>query len=97
LGGRDLKLQAFYEVQRSSTALGLVAEGVAAAVVPRLAMQKGTYPRLRVIALDDPVVSRTLVLVSRKTAHLSPAAQALYDMISAGRVRPSTPSAARHT
>lgn len=76
-----LRLQAFYEVQRSSTALGLVAEGVAAAVVPRLAMQKGNYPRLRVIALRDPVVSRTLVLVSRKTAQLSPAAQALYDMI----------------
>lgn len=96
LGGRDLELQSFYEVQRSSTALGLVAEGVAAAVVPRLAMQKGIYPRLRVIALGDPVVSRTLVLVSRKTAHLSPAAQALYDMISAGRLRSSTPSPARH-
>ncbi len=81
LGTLSLKLQAFYEVQRSSTALGLVAEGVAAAVVPRLALQKGTYPRLRVIALTDPVVSRTLVLVSRKTAQLSPAAQALYDMI----------------
>lgn len=81
LGTRSLKLQAFYEVQRSSTALGLVAEGVAAAVVPRLALQKGTYPRLHVIALRDPIVSRTLVLVSRKTAQLSPAAQALYDMI----------------
>ena len=78
-----LKLQAFYEVQRSSTALGMVTEGVAAAVVPRLAMQKETYPRLRVIALVEPVVSRTLVLVSRKTAQLSPAAQALYDMIRA--------------
>jgi DNA-binding transcriptional LysR family regulator len=81
LGTLSLKLQAFYEVQRSSTALGLAAEGVAAAVVPRLALQQGTYPRLRVIALTDPVVSRTLVLVSRKTVQLSPAAQALYDMI----------------
>jgi DNA-binding transcriptional LysR family regulator len=83
-----LKLQAFYEVQRSSTALGLVAEGVAAAVVPHLAMQKGNYPRLRVIALRDPVVSRMLVLVSRKTAQLSPAAQALYDMIGVARTTP---------
>ncbi len=81
LGALNLKLQAFYEVQRSSTALGLAAEGVAAAIVPRLALQKGTYPRLRVIALGDPIVSRTLVLVSRKTGQLSPAAQALYDMI----------------
>ena len=77
----ELNLQSYYEVQRSSTAVGLVAEGIAAAVVPRLALQKGAYPRIRVIALTDPVVSRTLVLVSRKTARLSPAAQALYDMI----------------
>ena len=81
LEGKNLALQSFYEVQRSSTAVGLVAEGVAAAVVPSLAMQKGAYPRIKVIPLSDPVISRKLVLVSRKTAHLSPAAQALYDMI----------------
>ncbi len=68
-------------MQRSSTAVGLVAQGVAAAVVPSLAIQKGAYPAIKVVALNEPVVSRTLVLVSRKTAHLSPAAQALYDMI----------------
>jgi DNA-binding transcriptional LysR family regulator len=77
----NVELQRFYEVQRSSTALGLVAEGVAAAVVPRLAMQEGAYPRLREIALVDPVVSRSLVLVSRKAAQLSPAAQALHALI----------------
>jgi len=81
LGELSLALHAFYEVQRSSTALGLVAENVAAAVVPRLAIQKGAYPTISVLPLTDPVVSRTLVLVSRKNAHLSPAAQALYDMI----------------
>jgi len=81
LEGRNLALHSFYEVQRSSTAVGLVAEGVGAAVVPSLAMQKGAYPRIRTIPLTDPVVSRKLVLVSRKTAHLSPAAQALYDLI----------------
>lgn len=76
-------LQAHYEVQRSSTAVGLAAAGVAAAVVPRLAVQPGAYPNLRVIALVEPVVSRTLVLVSRKGAHLSPAAQALFDLVRA--------------
>jgi DNA-binding transcriptional LysR family regulator len=68
-------------VQRSSTAVGLVAQGVGAAVVPALAVQKGAYPAVRTIELTHPVVSRTLVLVSRKTAQLSPAAQALHDMI----------------
>jgi DNA-binding transcriptional LysR family regulator len=81
LADRNFKLQLFYEVQRSSTALGLVAEGVAIAVVPRLAVQKGAFPRLRAIALVDPVVSRSLVVLVRKAAQLSPAAQALYDLI----------------
>lgn len=78
---RQMRLRSFYEVQRSSTAVGMVAEGVAAAVVPELAMQKGAYPRLRVIRLVDPVVSRTLVLLSRTKAQLTPAAEALYDLI----------------
>ncbi|HTO53824.1 MAG TPA: LysR substrate-binding domain-containing protein [Myxococcota bacterium] len=78
---QTVTLHSLYEVQRSSTAVGLVAAGVGAAVVPSLAIQKGAYPRIRVIALTQPVISRTLVLVSRKGAVLSPAAQALYDRI----------------
>ncbi len=74
-------LQPIYEVQRSSTAVGLVAQGLGVAVVPSLAIQRGAYPRLRVLALTDPVVTRTFVLLLRKSAHLSPAAQALYDII----------------
>ncbi|SIT39335.1 Transcriptional regulator, LysR family [Paraburkholderia ribeironis] len=76
-----LTLRSFYEVQRSSTAVGLVAQGVGAAVVPALALQNGAYPTVRTIELTQPTVSRTLVLVARKSAQLSPAAQALYDMI----------------
>src|ERR1700730_7135602 len=75
------KLRRYYEVQRSSTALGLVSEGVGAAVVPSLAVQRDAYPRIRVVALIEPVVSRLLVLISPKNAHLSPAAQALYDVL----------------
>lgn len=81
LGEAGLALKSFYEVQRSSTAVGLVAQGVAAAVVPRLALQSGAYPGLRIVALTQPVIERTFVLLSRKGAHLSPAAQALHDLI----------------
>jgi len=81
LEGRQPGLRARYEVQRSSTAVGLVAAGVAAAIVPRLALQAGAHPNLRIVPLVDPVVSRTLALVSRKGAHLSPAAQALFELI----------------
>lgn len=78
---REMKLRSFYEVQRSSTAVGMVAEGVGVAVVPELAVQKGAYPQLRIVPLVDPVVSRMLVLLSRTKAQLTPAAQALYDLI----------------
>jgi DNA-binding transcriptional LysR family regulator len=76
-----IALHAFYEVQRSSTAVGMVAKGVGVAVAPALAVQTDAYPGLRVIALVDPVVSRNIVLLSRNKAHLTPAAQALYDLI----------------
>ncbi len=81
LAGKDVDLRVFFEVQRSATAVGMVAQGVGAAIVPRLAMQPGAYSQIRTIALVDPVVSRRMVLVSRKGAHLSPAAQALYDAV----------------
>jgi len=88
LAADNPELHSHYEVQRSSTALGLVAAGVGAAVVPSLAMQASAYPRIRVIALVEPVISRSLVLVRRKTSQLSPAAQALYDLIARKAARP---------
>ncbi|NGZ88182.1 LysR family transcriptional regulator [Duganella aceris] len=83
LGSKSLNLTLHfqYEVQRSSTAVGLVASGISAAIVPNLGIQKGSYPRLRIIKLKEPVISRQLALITRKAGHLSPAAQALYDMI----------------
>jgi DNA-binding transcriptional LysR family regulator len=81
LSGRNVALQPHFEVGRSSTAVGMAAEGVAVAVVPGLAVQKGAHPHVRALPLMDPVVSWALVLVARKNAHLSPAAQALYDML----------------
>lgn len=89
LKASGVMLHSFYEVQRSSTALGLVAEGLGAAVVPRLALQKSAYPMIRTVELVEPEVSRTLVLVTRKAAQLSPAARALYDRIVEG----ATPAA----
>ena len=75
------RLRSGYEVQRSSTAVGLVVAGVAAAIVPSLAVQPGTPPELRLVQLFDPVVSRQLVLVRRKGGELSPAAWALFDLV----------------
>jgi DNA-binding transcriptional LysR family regulator len=88
LGDGELRLQLRYEVQRSSTAVGLAAEGLGAAIVPALAWQKVAYPSLRMIPLRRPVVTRSLTLIVRRNASLSPAAQALYDLV---RAAPATP------
>ncbi len=81
LATEALRLEAHYEVQRSSTAVGLVAAGLGAAIVPGLALQAGAYPRLRVVGLRAPVVSRSIVLIKRTGSQLSPAARALYDLV----------------
>lgn len=81
LGGTGLKLRCLVEVQRPATALGLAAEGIGAAVLPWLSMPRDAYPRLRVVQLTHPLISRTLTLVTRKPSSLSPAARALYDML----------------
>lgn len=81
LSAERLRLRTYYEVQHSSTALGLVAEGVGVAVVPGLAVQEAAYPRIRIIPLIEPAAARSLVLIAPRNAHLSPAAQALYDML----------------
>jgi DNA-binding transcriptional LysR family regulator len=81
LTAERLRLRTYYEVQHSSTALGLVAEGVGVAVVPGLAVQKEAYRRIRVIPLVEPAVARSLALIAPRNAQLSPAARALYDML----------------
>jgi DNA-binding transcriptional LysR family regulator len=81
LGPLGVQLPAAYEVQRSATAVGLVAEGLGAAIVPQLSIQAGSYPQLRIIELDAPAIERTFVLLRRKGSVLSPPAQALHDLV----------------
>ncbi len=87
LGGTNLKLRSLVEVQRPSTALGLVSEGIAAAVLPWLSIPRDAYPRLRIVQLTHPLISRTLTLITRKPSALSPAARALYEMLHAAAIK----------
>ena len=89
LGPLNIQLPAAYEVQRSATAVGLVAQGLGAAIVPRLSIPPGAYPLLRLIALTNPVIERNFVLLRRKGAVLSPPAKALHDLIVAQTVAAS--------
>jgi len=81
LRDRQVKLGSFHEVQRSSTAVSMVAEGIGIAVVPALGVSQRGSTGLAVIPLVDPVVARDIVLLSRTRAQLAPAAQALHDLI----------------
>jgi DNA-binding transcriptional LysR family regulator len=81
LGPLHVQLPAMYEVQRSSTAVGLAAQGLGAAIVPQLSIQPGAYPQLRLIDLVDPVVERSFVVLRRKGSALSPPARALHELI----------------
>ncbi len=74
-------LRARFEVQRSATAVGMVAAGAGVAVVPSLAMQPGAYPMLATVALVRPGISRAFVLMRRRGSSLSPAAEALLGFI----------------
>lgn len=81
LGSRRETLVWRYEVQRVSTAVGLVQSGVAAAIVPRLAIGPGE-DGIRAIPLRAPAVKRTLGIITRKDTPLSPAAKALIRLTS---------------
>jgi DNA-binding transcriptional LysR family regulator len=81
LARNRLSLSGTYEVEHLSTAIGLVAAGVGSAILPYSTIQEGSYPRVRRIPLLAPVISRTIVLIRRKGATLSPASQVFYDML----------------
>lgn len=76
LGAKRELLDWRYEVQRVATAVNLVKSGVAATIVPRLAIA-GSEKGLRAIPLRAPAVSRTLGIMKRKDAPLSTPAKLL--------------------
>ncbi len=75
LSGLSWRPQWFYEVQHLSTSLGMVEAGLGVSAMPSLAMPAADHPTLVSIPLTDPVVNRTLGLVYRRGASLSPAAE----------------------
>jgi DNA-binding transcriptional LysR family regulator len=81
LARKRLRLNGTYEVEHLSTAIGLVSAGVGTAILPRSTIQEGTNPRVRRIPLVAPVISRTIVLIRRRGASLSPATQRFYDLL----------------
>ena len=81
LAKQRISLQGMYEVEHLSTAIALISAGVGTAILPFSTVQDGTYPALRRIALVQPVVRRTIILIRRRNAALSPATQVFHDML----------------
>lgn len=81
LGARREAMSWRYEVQRVTTAVSLVASGVGAAIVPQLAFDVADARDIVAIPLRSPVVTRALVIVTRRDAALAPAARRLMRLL----------------
>lgn len=84
LSQQQLELRGFYEVQHITTAIGLVLAGIGSAILPYSTLQ-APNPALKRIPLVRPVIHRRIALIRRPNASLSPAAQALYELIRKNR------------
>jgi DNA-binding transcriptional LysR family regulator len=83
LAGLECRPRWFYEVQHLSTSLGLVEAGLGVAALPRLAMPPEGHAVLVSRPLLDPVLTRTMGVIRRRTAVLSPAARQFHEMLMA--------------
>jgi DNA-binding transcriptional LysR family regulator len=81
LARERISLTGAYEVEHLSTAIALVSAGVGTAILPSSTIQEGTHPRVRRIALTNPVIRRTVALIRRKGVTLSPATAIFYRML----------------
>lgn len=76
-----LILPRLYQVQHSTTALGLVNAGLGAAILPSLNLFQGVYPRIHAIPLVDPRVEREIGMIHRQDTALTPAARNFCELV----------------
>ncbi len=69
------------EVQHLSTLIGLLEAGIGVGIVPSMVMAGMASRRLVARPLTDPGLTRRLVLLERRGATLSPAAETLKGML----------------
>ena len=84
LAHHKISLRWFYEVNHVSTAIGLIEAGLGASVLPALAMPEESHPRLRLVPIVSPEITRTIGLLQRRGGHLAPAARLFRDELLRG-------------
>ncbi|WP_410054270.1 LysR substrate-binding domain-containing protein [Cupriavidus sp. BIC8F] len=73
----------YCEVHHVPALVSLVQAGLGIGVVPRMALPPDNRGGLAAVPLEAPAITRTLGLISRRGRPLAPAAQLLYDMVTA--------------
>ncbi len=81
LNKHSIQVRARYEVENLSTALGFVSAGLGSAILPSSVILTRKYPSIRQIPLIKPTIKRSIGLIMRRGALLSPAAQSLFHLV----------------
>jgi DNA-binding transcriptional LysR family regulator len=81
LGARREILAWRFEVQHTATAVSLVEAGIGATILPQLALDPHTSPALVGLPLRSPGLTRSLGIIGRRDAPLSPLASEFRAMI----------------
>lgn len=81
LARAKVQLEFFYEVNHLTTSLGLVERGLGISVLPKLATPPSGHPTIVTKPISNPEVKRTIGIIERRSARLSPAAQQFRDML----------------
>lgn len=76
-----VRLSFHFEVNHLTTSLGLVERGLGVSVLPKLATPPPGHPVIVTRSIGEPEIKRTIGIVERRAARLSPAAQRFCDML----------------
>lgn len=82
-----LQMRTVLEVEHLATVAGMVVRGLGISIVPTLTLFHFQHPELAVRRFSDFELQRTVYLVRRRNASLSPAAQAMVELLRARRPR----------
>lgn len=78
-----LPVRVAQEATYMTTAIGMVRAGLGVAILPESALAADAAPKLRMLTIRDPELTRQIGLLRRKERSLSPAAQRLVDLLRA--------------
>ncbi|SMG21355.1 LysR family transcriptional regulator [Paraburkholderia susongensis] len=89
----DWRPDRLIEIEHLTTSLGLVEAGLGISIIPRCAAPRDPHARIAIRPLVDPTVARTIGLIRRRDAALSPIARDF--RLALRRMAPFDPSSLR--